>query len=83
MVEKKRADLRGIGSKEKHLTGKSKRFISSNYTQFARIAQCKYCRSEYMRFAVNGYCQRCQQQAEYVIRERSEIAARIGPGGRL
>jgi hypothetical protein len=76
MVKNERADLRGIGSKEKHLTAKSKRFFIPQYKQFPHSHQCKYCGSDYIRFSSNGFCQRCQQRVEYVIREHPVIAAR-------
>ncbi len=69
MAKYEKADLRGIGSKEKHLTGKSKRFLISDYKHFPHSVQCRHCGSDYMRYAVDGYCQRCQQKAEHVLRE--------------
>jgi hypothetical protein len=81
MDENERADLRGISSKEKHLTGKSKRFFNSDYRHFSDSVQCQYCGSDYMRFAVSGYCQRCQQRAEYVIRERPATTQRATARG--
>lgn len=68
------------GPNEKHSTTKSKRFSISDYKQFGQVIQCKHCRSEYMRFAVNGYCQRCQQRAEYVLRERTGTVDTAGAG---
>jgi hypothetical protein len=46
-----KADLRGIGSKEKHLTGKSKRLLNSHNSYFrvwfnARIAALNICDSQ-------------------------------------
>lgn len=84
MTRNRKADLRGIGSSEKHLTGKSKRFFNADFSTgleniasiFGRMIRCKFCGSDYMRFAVDGYCQRCQQLAEYVIRERPATAQR-------
>ena len=32
--------------------------------------RCIYCGSDYMRHAVNGYCQSCQQRVEFINRER-------------
>ena len=78
MNRNKKADLHGIGSNEKHLTGKSKRFFNSDYRHFSHSVQCKKCLSDYMRASIDGYCQRCLQLTEYVIRERPEIKAKIG-----
>lgn len=78
MARNERADLGGIGSNEKWLTGNQRRFFNSDYRRSPHSIQCEYCGSDYMRFSVNGYCQRCQQRAEYVIRER-----RASRGGRV
>ena len=66
----------GSGSNEKVLTGKLKRLFLVDYTANGALKQCHYCGSDYMRFSVNGYCQRCQQLAEYVIRSRKATAER-------
>jgi hypothetical protein len=71
----------GSGSNEKHSTGMSKRFLFPDYRHFSHSVQCQYCGSDYMRFAVNGYCQPCQQRAEYVIRERPATADRAKARG--
>jgi hypothetical protein len=76
MAKNEKADLRGIGSKEKHSTGMSKRFFNSDYRHFPHSVQCRHCGSDYMRFSVNGYCQQCQQRVEFVIREHSPIRER-------
>lgn len=71
MGKNERADLRGIGSNEKHSAVKSKRFHVSDYKHFPHSIQCQGCGSDYMRFAVDGYCQWCQQEAEHAVRDRS------------
>lgn len=76
MAKNKKADLRGIGSNKKHSTGESKGFFISDYKQFPKPVQCKHCRSDYMSYSVNGYCQKCQQLVEHVIRERRDITKR-------
>jgi hypothetical protein len=76
MARSEKADLRGIGSYEKHSTSESKRFFVSDYRQFKAAVQCRHCDSDYLRFAVDGYCQRCQQRSEYVLRERPATAER-------
>ncbi len=58
----------------------NKRFDVSNLNQFARFGQsfcCRKCGSDYHRFAVNGFCQRCQQRVEFIIREHPHIAQEI------
>ena len=82
MVRNEKADLRGIGSTEKHLTGKSKRFLFTDYRHFAHVVQCFSCGSDYMKFATEGYCQGCQQRAEYVVREHPKTATRALNVGR-
>lgn len=62
----------GSGSKEKRLTGNQRGFFTSNYKQFSLSVQCKNCGSDYMRFAFDGDCQRCQQRAEYLRREQTD-----------
>lgn len=81
MARKEKADLRGIGSNEKHLTGKSKWFFISDYRYFAPVVQCRYCLSEYMRCAVDGFCLGCQQRVEFVIREHPETVERTKARG--
>ncbi len=81
MVKNRKADLGGIGSNEKHLTGTSKRSFISDYKLFPHSHQCKYCGSDYMRFSLNGFCQRCQQRAEFVTRERPSLAKRANVRG--
>lgn len=67
----------GSGSNEKWLTGNQRRFFHSDYKDFVTAVQCKFCASEDLRFAIDGYCLRCQQRAEYVIREHPATAARV------
>ena len=73
MVRDERADLHGIGSYEKFTTANRKRFFETKYRQFPHLNQCKNCSSDYMRYSIDGFCQRCQQRAEFVIRERLTI----------
>mgnify|MGYP006919235617 CR=1 FL=1 len=68
----------GSGSIKNHSTGKSKRIFVRNYIQFSTTVQCRHCASDYMRFSVNGYCQTCQQRAEFEIREHAERAKTKG-----
>lgn len=35
-----------------------------------RRGQCSRCRSDYMDYAVDGYCQDCQQRVEFIVRGR-------------
>lgn len=74
MQAKNKADLGGIGSIEKHSTGKSNGFSTPNYSPYRHAVQCSFCGSDYMRFSVGGYCQRCQQRVEYIVREHRATA---------
>ena len=49
-----------------------------NYTQNRNAVQCLKCGSDYMRFAVDGYCQNCQQRVEYILREHPRTARNGG-----
>jgi len=82
MARNERADLRGIGSNEKSTTANRKGFFNFNYRRFGDPHQCRHCGSDYMRFAVGGYCQRCQQRAEFVIRERPAAGHSLEEGTR-
>jgi hypothetical protein len=76
MTTNKKADTRcnGVGSDAKtssYFTGNRIKFSGSNYREQIADFQCAKCRSDYMKFAVNKICQRCQQRVEYIIRKRS------------
>lgn len=71
MTEKDMATSMNRGQKKTRFDAYQNRFTSQNYTSNPRASQCTFCQSDYMNFAVNGCCQRCQQRCEYVVRERS------------
>ncbi len=41
-----------------------------NYRPSWLTKQCTKCRSDYMKFAVDGFCQRCLQRVEFILREK-------------
>lgn len=43
MSKNVKADLRGIGSNEKWLTGNQRRFFNSDYNHFPPSVQCQLC----------------------------------------
>ncbi len=45
----------------------------SNYRHFRHSGQCKKCRSDYMKYSYDDYCQDCQQRVEFIRREHPEI----------
>lgn len=55
------------------LGGESKRLSNSNFRQNQSFSQCRRCRSDYMRFAEDGFCLDCQQKVEFIVREHSHI----------
>lgn len=50
------------------------RFSKQNLTGYWRDRQCRRCYSDYMKFSLEGYCQRCQQRVEYILRESKRQA---------
>ena len=70
MYKKEMADLTGIGQKTKFSNRRSKTFSAMEYSSTGSNIQCKKCRSDYMKFHVEGLCQRCQQRVEFITRER-------------
>ena len=50
--------------------GKSKNFDFLNFRRKPDSMQCKNCGSDYMRYEKDGFCQDCQQKAEFVFREK-------------
>ena len=61
MAENNKAGYRvahGSGSSEKWLTANQRRFFLVDYRHFVDAIQCQYCGSDYVRIAINGYCQR-------------------------
>ena len=73
MNKRKRADNRGngIGSKTNDYLGDNHNMLSKqHYRRNRPETQCVGCGTDYLRFAVKGYCQWCQQQVEFILRER-------------
>ena len=44
-----------------------------NFKQNKAFGQCVKCGSDYLKYAVNGYCQKCLQRIEFIIREYPHI----------
>jgi len=53
-----------------------------NYKENNIFGQCVKCGSDYMKFAVGGFCQDCQQRCELIMREHPHIAREIKNQGR-
>jgi hypothetical protein len=45
----------------------------SSMAWYGRSSLCIVCGSDYMKFAVDGCCQSCQQRAEFSKRERGKV----------
>lgn len=59
------------------LTGNQKAFSAFDCNRKQMRGQCVKCRSDYMKFAVDGFCQDCQQRVEFVRREHPHILRKI------
>lgn len=81
MTRKRKADPAKIGSKIAYRFTDKQALTYRNFNEYPSAVQCKICSSDYMRFAIDGHCQRCVQRVEFVIREHPHIAA-IDEGGR-
>lgn len=68
-LQNKRAALSKIRPSEKRSTSKSKQFFDYQLTQVQNSHQCHGCRSDYMRFSQDGFCQWCLQRFEHESRE--------------
>lgn len=68
-MKKIKADAENIGGKRSKTYHSSQPFQRSNYSRNNDFGQCLRCRSDYMKFALNGVCQDCQQKVEYIVRE--------------
>jgi predicted Zn-ribbon and HTH transcriptional regulator len=82
MYRKQKAEGMNFGSKtNEHLARHQTSFSNKQYRAYWRISQCKNCGSDFMRWAVDGYCQDCQQNVEFIVRERSYAMKTATTGG--
>lgn len=66
------------------LNGNQKGLTVFNSNKNKPCGQCVQCRSDYMKFAVNGYCQYCLQKVEYIVREHPQALRKFqDQGGQL
>ena len=61
--------------------GKSNAFGFFDYRKTVAYGQCRKCGSDYMKFAIDGYCQNCQQKVEFIVREHPHVARQARNGG--
>lgn len=69
MRPKQKADVSSIGSRNDFNGKLNSAFSYLNCTAMPTAVQCRKCGSDYMRYAVEGFCQRCQQRAEFFRRD--------------
>jgi len=74
MAKEIRAKTRsnGSGSENQRSARQQIGFSRADYMPIRSQHQCIKCRSDYLRAAVDGLCQRCLQQAEFLLRESRE-----------
>jgi len=84
MYKSRKAGASNSGSKTNdHFVDNQKAFSRQNYTSTVALRQCTKCDSDYMNFAVDGYCQRCQQRVEYILQEHHGVKPESIRGRRL
>lgn len=83
-MDKKIADAVNIGlGNSIDLSGNQKSFQSFDFKWKRRSGQCLKCNSDYMRFAIDGWCQNCLQRIEFIVREHPNVLKKIQlQGGR-
>jgi len=59
------------------LNGNQKAISAFDFNRKQPFGQCVRCRSDYMKFAVDGYCQDCQQKVEFILREHQQVLKKI------
>lgn len=82
-MKNRKAEAANFGPKTNFTGGETIGFSSNHYKKIVVEPQCKKCGSDYLRFSLNGYCQRCQQLAEHLRRERTAkgVIVRFQNGG--
>lgn len=64
-----------------YLQGNQKAFSTLDCRKNQPFGQCVKCLSDYMKFSVNGYCQRCLQKIEFIVREHPQVLRQISASG--
>lgn len=55
------------------IAGSNQRNFNYDFKKTIRARQCFKCQSDYMKFSVEGVCQNCLQQIEFIIWEHSPM----------
>lgn len=79
MSKTRKADPGKIGPKVAYRLIEKQALTYGNSNEYLLAVQCKICSSDYMRFAIDGNCQRCLQRS--VNREHSGVEV-LRVGGR-
>lgn len=78
MKDKEKADAVNIGNKKTNeLIKLYQAFFRFDINKSVNFGQCIRCKSDYMNFSVNGYCQNCIQRVEFVNREHPQVLKKI------
>ena len=80
MIPKKQnAEVRSfsISDQFQNIHGALNRLSVVDYTRLNNSRQCKKCCSDYMKFSIDGYCQKCVQRVEFIMRERPQILQKL------
>lgn len=58
--------------KNHSITGSNKTAITFDFRRNKSLGQCKQCGSDYMKYAIGGFCQNCLQHTEFINREQQK-----------
>lgn len=70
----------GSVKKTNNFTGGDFDVFAFKYKENLRLNQCRKCGSDYMKYAVGGFCQNCVQKVEFITREFPKFIQRINRG---
>jgi hypothetical protein len=74
MTFQKNADAANIGRKRFDAYQSNQPIFRVNSNKIGDLSKCVQCRSDYMKFSVQGVCQDCQQKVEFILREHPKYA---------
>lgn len=75
---KRKADASNIGiQKTTELVQIYQAFFEFDNNKNNRTGQCIRCKSDYMKYAIKGYCQNCIQRCEFISREYPQVLEKV------
>jgi predicted amidophosphoribosyltransferase len=78
MTNERKAEATNFGYKKTNeLNNLFKAFFSFDNNKNNTNKQCIRCKSDYMRYSIDGYCQDCIQRVEYVNREHPQVLRKV------